>query len=319
MAAGRSASRITIHGRCRRICAMRRGRRAIGPSIAALFDSRAVGEFSTDADQVRFDGLTIQFANGTARLLDRSATKAKRDGVDVLGVGVPLDGELVGTAGMRSFRTPPGALLLLDMAQPASMQLPAGRSIQLALPRGVAAKHFEQVRSLHGLVVPADRATMLVGHLLNLRNALSMLVEHQQPRLARTVIDLLALAVDGIEVNRRISGWDGDPSAAARREVHARLGQESLTVPNLCVALGVSRSALYRMFEAEGGVEAYIRTQRLERVRHALLDTTNFDRIGDLAYRWGFSDASHLTRQFRDAYGMTPSDFRAAQPTEKTS
>lgn len=282
------------------------------PSVAALFESRAIGEFSTEADQIKFDDLTLQFASGTARAFDRTAQKARGDGIDILGVGVHFDGEFVGTARDRPFRAAPGALLFLDMTQPSHVDLPAGRSMQLALPRVVAEEHFEQVANLHGLVVSPDRSTMLVGHLLNLREALPALLEHQQPRLARTVIDLLALAIDSsASIVRRNPGMDSDPSGAARREIDARLGLVSLTVPSLCAALRISRSALYRMFEADGGVEAYIRAQRLNRVRDALLDPANQERIGDLAYRWGFSDASHLSRQFRESFGVTPSVFRA--------
>lgn len=282
------------------------------PSVAALFESRAIGEFSTEADQIRFDDLTLQFASGTARAFDRTAKKARDDGIDILGVGVHFDGDYVGTARDRPFRAAPGALLFLDMTQPSHVDLPDGRSMQLALPRAVAEEHLDQVGNLHGLVVAPDRAAMLVGHLLNLREALPALLDFQQPRLARTVIDLLAVAIDSsTSITRRNPGMDSDPSAASRREIDARLGLASLTVPSLCAALRISRSALYRMFESDGGVEAYIRAQRLNRVRDALLDPANQDRIGDLAYRWGFSDASHLSRQFRELFGVTPSVFRA--------
>ena len=281
------------------------------PSIAALFSSRPIGDFSTDVDRVMVDGLIVQFASGTARDIDRSTHKARSDGVDLLGVGVEFDGALSGTAQGRPFVAPANSLLFLDMAQSSAVRLPGGRSLQLALPKAMAEENFGPTRRLHGLVIEPARGAMLVSHLLHLREALPQLTEHQQPRLARTVIDMLAIALDRSGARQRPQLVAGrDMLAAVKREIETRLGLPSLTVPSLCATLRISRSALYRMFEAEGGVEAYIRGRRLEQVRLALLNPANGERIVDLAYRWGFSDASHLGRQFRDAYGTTPRAFR---------
>ena len=283
------------------------------PSIAALFDSQAIGEFYTESHQVTFDGLMLQYASGTARDIDRSVKKARKDGIDILGVGFQFDTELRGRAGDKAFFAPARSLLFLDMAQASSLRIPKSRSMQLGIPRDVAEEHFGPVRKLHGLVAAAEQAAMLVNHLLFIRQALPNLTEEHEPRLARTVIDMLAIVLEnGAIMPRRVPSSDAEPAAAARRTIDARLGLASLTVPSLCASLRISRSALYRMFETEGGVEAYIRNQRLEKVRQALNDPANDERIGELAYRWGFSDASHMSRQFRDAFGMTPSAFRAS-------
>lgn len=280
------------------------------PSMAAIFKSKPVGEFATAAERVEFDGLVVQFADGTARQFDRPPTRIRADGFDMLGVGVQLEGEMRGKAYGRPFHAQAGALLLLDAAQPSNLFLEAGRSLQLVIPRRVAEEHLGRVRQLHGTVVTPERGALLLGHLLRLRKALPLLTEAQRPRLARTVIDLLALALDG-EVSRRPPTVSAATLASAKGEIEARLGLQSLGVAFLCQRLRVSRSVLFRLFEAEGGVEAFIRRRRLEQVHAALLDPANTDRIAQLAERWGFGDASHLTRQFRKAYGTTPGTVRA--------
>ena len=285
------------------------------PSVAALFRSEPIGAFATTATQVEFDGLVVQYAEGTARRFDRPAARIRADGIDVLGVGVQLDGVMHGTARAAAFHAAAGALLLLDAAQPASVLLEGGRSLQLILPRAVAEEQLGHVRQLHGTVVAPARAALLLGHLLRLREALPLLTVAQRPRLARTVTDLLALALDDPATVRTpaAAASSAPPAAAlasAKGEIEARLGVPSLGVAWLCQRLHISRSALFRLFEADGGVEAFIRRRRLEQVHAALLDPANTDRVGQLAERWGFGDASHLTRLFRRHYGVTPGALR---------
>lgn len=97
----------------------------------------------------------------------------------------------------------------------------------------------------------------------------------------------------------------------ARAEIREHLGSRALTVANLCRRVGVSRSTLHRLFEADGGAQTFIRNARLDAARLSLLDPENRERISALAERLGFSDAAHLSRLFRARYGETPTACRA--------
>jgi AraC-like DNA-binding protein len=288
------------------------------PSVAALFDSRPLEDFSTEADLVRLDRLFLQYARGTARAFERPAGRSAQDGIDVLGVGIQLDGgPMSGRAGDRAFVAPPGAMLLLDMTRSCSIVHPSGRSIQIALPRELAQAFLGPLPPLHGAVVSAEASAMLVSHLLQLRQALPAMEQGQQTILMRTVLDLLAVALGRQAVVELPTPADDEGSVAdldglARREIELRLGLPSLTAASLCQRLGVSRSTLFRLFQNEGGVQSYIRSRRLEAVRRALAERGSPASVGELAYRYGFSDASHLTRLFKAAYGTTPTAFRAS-------
>ncbi|MGH7711942.1 MAG: helix-turn-helix domain-containing protein, partial [Gemmatimonadaceae bacterium] len=52
----------------------------------------------------------------------------------------------------------------------------------------------------------------------------------------------------------------------------------------------------------------FVRRVRIERVRELLAGTT--DPLSAIAFSTGFSDQSHLTRQFRAVTGMTPAEYR---------
>jgi AraC-like DNA-binding protein len=81
------------------------------------------------------------------------------------------------------------------------------------------------------------------------------------------------------------------------------LGPDSLRATFFC-----SRSALYRLFRADGGVAAYIRNQRLLRCFDELTQPAAANTsITTIATRWGFENPSHFNRLFKATFGLSPS------------
>ena len=284
------------------------------PSVAALFDSTPIGPFSTSAENVHLDGIAVSYSTGTARLLERTPARITADRIDILGVGVLLEGEMHGVARLREFEARAGEILLFDIAQPITMTMSIARSIQLAIPRAMAEGELGPVADLHGLVIGREEAALFYAHLLKLSEALQTISKEDAPRLARTLLDLLVVAVHAAAHAHR----DAPPrmvgmAARARTEIRANLESPSLNVAGLCRRLNISRSTLHRLFESEGGVQTYIRNSRLDAGRIALLDSTNHERIGAIAERLGFSDAAHFSRLFRARFNETPSQCRGGR------
>jgi AraC-like DNA-binding protein len=75
-------------------------------------------------------------------------------------------------------------------------------------------------------------------------------------------------------------------------------------------AAGLSRSALYRLMQAEGGVAAYVLARRILRARGMLTSCATPLRISAVAEACGFSSEAVFSRCFRRETGMTPSDAR---------
>jgi AraC-like DNA-binding protein len=71
----------------------------------------------------------------------------------------------------------------------------------------------------------------------------------------------------------------------------------------------MSRSALYRLFEEQGGVARLIQKRRLDGVRRAL-DNREEARLSDMARTFGFADEFQLGRLFREAYDVSPQGYR---------
>lgn len=287
--------------------------RSRSPSVASrVYETRPHEPFDVATDLVTLGPLRIHFSTISGQYFDRTQAMAAADGIDDLVVNVRFRGAALGDMNGTALDVQGGAIVLTDMAQPQEHVSEASSSAYFHVPRALAEQFLPNVRSLHGMAIAPGTATLLREHLLQIWRGADRLPIDQGGRLAGTVLDLLAVAIAQERGGQATS--DAVTSAAlmrARAEIEMRLGSATLSVANLCRVLGVSPSALYRLFAEEGGVHAYVTRRRLERVAATLSDPLDHDRIADIAERWGFCDAAYLGRLFRERFGMTPSDYRA--------
>ncbi|MBT8321172.1 MAG: response regulator, partial [Eudoraea sp.] len=95
-----------------------------------------------------------------------------------------------------------------------------------------------------------------------------------------------------------------------RQLLEAHLSQEEFGIAQLCDALAMSRSQLYRKFSAlsDMTVNQFIITLRLEKARE-LLATTNLN-VSEVAYDTGFKNPAHFSRVFSERFGYPPSHVK---------
>lgn len=111
---------------------------------------------------------------------------------------------------------------------------------------------------------------------------------------------------------------DGRPAAeepAAVRRVRAYLdanAAEDISLADLGAMVGLSPLYLARAFRKAVGVPPHA-YQILRRVEAATALLRQGGAPADIALACGFSDQSHMTRQFRRAHGVTPGAFRRAR------
>ena len=102
-----------------------------------------------------------------------------------------------------------------------------------------------------------------------------------------------------------------------RAHAHAQshLSDPSLAPGEIAAAVHVSKRYLHRLFEDDGAtVSSWIRQRRLEGCRRDLADPSRRDEtVTSIGARWGLTNPAHLSRLFRDAYGLSPTEYRAQQ------
>jgi AraC-like DNA-binding protein len=93
--------------------------------------------------------------------------------------------------------------------------------------------------------------------------------------------------------------------------IDRNLENPELKPPYIASALGMSLRYLHLLFAERGHtVAGWIRGRRLECCRAELAKSRGARTVKEVAFRWGFNDATHFGRIFKACYGRSPRSFR---------
>ena len=91
------------------------------------------------------------------------------------------------------------------------------------------------------------------------------------------------------------------------------LADEDFNVEIFAREVGLSRTQLHRKLKALTGRSAslVIRRQRLRRAAELL--ASRYGSVTEVAFAVGFKSLSHFSRNFRDEFGVAPSEYESTQ------
>jgi AraC-like DNA-binding protein len=155
---------------------------------------------------------------------------------------------------------------------------------------------------------------MLAGQMLALSREAPRLAESERIAAVQAVTGLLAAGV-GHAADAKVpvaQAMRDATLAAVKRYIDAMLLSDGLRPDAICRIFGLSRATLYRLFEPEGGIAAYVQARRLREAVSLLVSPLHRHlRLEDLASRHGFSSGAAFIRAFRRAFDMTPGEMKA--------
>ena len=249
-------------------------------------------------------------------VIERTITRISRDTARGVGFTIFLDSETHSAmthATKREYIVCGGSVFATDLDQPVRLQRQACRYITLVVPRNQLGHVFSDPSAIHGRMLdPIKPGTRLIVQ--RARTLVETLRYMPFEDARRAVADLIELITAAFGEEAGLSGSKRAVSRAlmfdrARRYVRANLHECGLSPESVIESLRLPRSTLYRLFEHEGGLGAYIRHLRL---RAAADDLVRFPKmpIKDIGYSVGFKSASDFTRAFRRVYEITPQEMR---------
>ncbi|MER5342922.1 helix-turn-helix domain-containing protein [Streptomyces mirabilis] len=211
----------------------------------------------------------------------------------------------------------PGDICFYDAHGPATLDFPERFRMKVFLvPYESLGLDAADVARLAGTPVPrvSRLGSLLSPFLSELADTASSSLPPVGELLAWNAVNVLAtLATE--RLNR-----DATATPDARTPLRARilefidlhLTDEDLSPETIAGAHHISARYLHRLFQDEGTtVGRWIQRRRLEECRRDLMIRARGGRtIAAVANRWGFMSATHFSRVFRAAYGMSPSEWR---------
>ncbi|HEX2140263.1 MAG TPA: helix-turn-helix domain-containing protein [Woeseiaceae bacterium] len=223
----------------------------------------------------------------------------------------------------REVHLRPGDFVIASTAEPYRLDLRMPHEmLVLAVPGGTMRRLASDPEQFLGRRMPAEDAAcgLLSSFVVQAARRLPRLPESMAERVQSNVLDLLGGVLDA----HAGSPLDHSPEAQKRRIkrfITQNLRLRHLGPEAVARAFGVSTRYVHKLFaDEEHTIARYIRAERLQACRRALADPAcDGLSITDIAVQWGFYDLPHMTRCFREAYGITPREFRRTRGSGDTA
>lgn len=196
------------------------------------------------------------------------------------------------------FSLQPGDLSLCDLRQPMELEhLGRQDTIVFGAPAAVFERYLPTDDLPLGLVIGPEQSGLLTGHLQAMADMAPTLLNPAAPALARATFELIAVTVRLAREERRSAGQGGAGTALAQAKawIDDNLQDPELTPAKAAREQGLSRTALYGLFENTGGVAQYIWSRRLSAVENVLANPAERRSMLALALEWGLTSEAHFS------------------------
>ena len=222
-------------------------------------------------------------------------------------------GAFIETDGTRQ-ALEPGCAYLVNTRGPVLIQTP-DRFEHLALffplASSDATRSFIARRDASSLRLGGATGATLASSLIALLGNASEIAAAATPMLGRAIVGLFHAALAetlGVRdhSSRRLETYHRE---RILKHAQAGLGDPDLSIDSIAAAVGLSTRRVHQLFAgSDMTLMRWVWSERLAQCRARLFDAESDKvRIGELAYEWGFSDAAHFSRAFRQRYGTSPS------------
>jgi len=274
-------------------------------------------------DKPDFFGTVKRYDDSILKIVDcvcdpcaakRTRTSVMADSCETLTIQMVLQGREYIDFDGEAISLRRGDLLIWDSTKPMSFSIDERlHKISVVLP-------LERFRSW------LPRSWFSIRHSIDGHSKSGILLANHIHSLSRSVFsggckDDYALidATIGVLLNALDVGKDEEPEPLRTTQLRhlkqyiiANIRNPTLSTSVIAKAGGMSSRYLHWLFEPTNEtVTQYVYRQRLDLcVRDLLNPRMQGRKIADIAYFWGFQDATHFSKRFKQRFGMSPRYFR---------
>ena len=293
-------------------------RSAVNSSFVPLqVDSDAGGPFQATLSAAGADGVVFTEVRAKPQLVRRTEETIESGGSGFYKVSLLLSGSGILIQDGREIIMNPGDMSFYDTSRPYSLLFnETFRNLIMMFPKDRLEFPTILTDSLTAVSLGEQHhlAKVIAPFIAQASPQLPMLPSLARTKLAHTSLDLINTmlsAILDVETSQR------SPHEVLLQKIYSHinnnLGSPSLSPGSIAAAHYISVRHLHALFaEHDTTVSTVIKQRRLEHARADLTDPSfSTKTVAAIAGRWGFVDAAHFSRVFKQHYGVSPSELRA--------
>jgi AraC-like DNA-binding protein len=213
----------------------------------------------------------------------------------------------------------PGDLVLYDRRRPYKLVLddPAHEVWVLKVERSELERHVADLRDLTAISVKnATPPVRVLSSMCDVLHSSSHLLDPGScESMSEAVYSTVSACLRSLPPARvrKNSSLKAYHIARVKAHVNQNLRDPTLSIASIARALQMSPDHLCRLFRDEPQpLSRWLWAQRLDACKRDLCDPRQHRRsISEVAFSWGFNEAAHFSRSFREQFGMSARELRA--------
>lgn len=281
--------------------------------------SPADGNLSQDLTIYPWENLQLSTIQSSAISLQRLPSESHLNSQDAYFVIMLISGDYLLEQNGREVFLQPGDMTIYDATRPHRIHCPGEfTKLILSIPRAIFRDRVAGIDHCTARRIPGSQGIGFVASnfLHSCVTHADELQTHEFSALSAYALDLLALAITSV----RPAGGNLSRSRAVsinniKTFIEQNLRSSALDTKMITRYASLSARYINNLFEDEGtSLMRYVWMRRLDNCRKDMLSPVYAGhRLSAIAFRWGFNDAAHFSRAFKQQFGCSPSNFKQTQ------
>ncbi|MEZ5702714.1 MAG: helix-turn-helix domain-containing protein [Burkholderiaceae bacterium] len=275
-------------------------------------------EFFGNIEFSRIGALDLTRLSSSAPRVRRTLSKIHQGNEDFCLVQLQQAGRGVVFQDDRIAMVEPGDFVMYDCTRPYELIFnePRHDVVVVRLPRALMESHVGNLRDLTATTVKGGGAAgnLLLSMVDSLQQDIDRLHPASAMGVSEAITNIIAAGLRSLPgANaRKTSSLSAYHIARIKAYVIENLRDPSLSVNSIAQAMKVTPDHLSRLFRGEPmPLSRLIWQQRLDACRRDLSDPRCVTRsVSEIAYSWGFNDATHFSRCFKTQFGCSAREWR---------
>ena len=262
-------------------------------------------------------GLVLSVVNSRAQCVSRTPRAISQADSDFFIASLQTKGQGLVSQDGRDAMLAPGEFCIYDSTRPYRLQFAGDfEQIVLKLNRQQVCAWVRDTEKLTATTVSGRTGAgqLLISMVNTLRTEVDSLTPASTAAVAFGVVNVLVAGIQSLPACSKadLSAMSAYHVGRIKQCIDQQLKDPGLTIESVAGRLSLSVGHVHRLFKGEPlSPSQYLWYQRLQACSRELLDPRRAKAsVAEVAFGWGFNDAAHFSRAFRECFDCSPREWR---------